>query len=96
MSSAGFKFGEEGGKTPRTVQGVVEVKTFLVGFTDADGRSQARMAFRVPGSKTTYLLQERLGGQNVVLPANPWFHKAFVDKLQAAGHEESSEPVESV
>lgn len=96
MSSVGFKFDEDPDKAPRTIQGVVKVETFLVGYTDNDAKSKARIAFRIPGSKTTYILQERLGSQQVVLPANPWFHKAFVDKLQSEGHEELTEPVESV
>lgn len=97
MSSAGFKFGEDVGTPPRTIKGVMEVKTFLVGYTDNDGRESARIAFRLPGQKTTYILQERISGNQVVLPANEWFHKGFVDKLQAEGLEESTgEAVDSV
>ena len=96
MSSVGFKFGEDSGKTPRTIQGIVPAESYLVGYTDNDGKSKARIAFRIAGSETTYILQERLGGHQVVLPANAWFHKAFVDQLQAKGHEEATEPVESL
>lgn len=97
MSSAGFKFGEDTGTPPRTVKGVMKVDTYLVGYTDNDGRDAARIAFRLPGQKTTYILQERISGNQVVLPANEWFHKALVDKLQAEGLEDSTgEAVESV
>lgn len=89
MSSAGFKFGEETGTPPRTINKVAKVEPFIVGYTDNEGREQARIAFRIPGSDTTYILQERISGAQVVLPANTWFHKAFVDKLQAEGHEKA-------
>ena len=97
MSSVGFKFGEDTGEAPRTIKQVAKVEPFIVGFIDNDGKNQARIAFRIPGSDTTYLLQERITGNQVVLPANSWFHKAFVDKLQALGLEKSSgESVESI
>lgn len=95
--AVGFKFEEETGAAPRTIQQLAKVEPFIVGYTDNEGRSQARIAFRIPGAKTTYLLQERISGNSVVLPANDWFHKLFVDKLQAEGHEDSpGESVESV
>ena len=97
MSSVGFKFGEDTGTPPRTVQKVAKVEPFIVGYTDNEGREQARIAFRIPGAETTYILQERISGNQVVLPANEWFHKAFVDKLQAEKLEDSSgEAVSSV
>lgn len=97
MSSVGFKFGEDTGTSPRTIQKVAPVESFIVGYTDNEGRQQARIVFRIPGAKTTYLLQERISGSQVVLPANDWFHRAFVDKLQAEGLEDSpGEAVESV
>jgi len=98
MSSVGFKFGEaEEGKTPRTVEKVAEVKTYIVAYTDAEGKSQARLAFRIPGADTTYLLQERVGGSKIVLPAHSWFHKGLVGKLEEHGFEKNknSEIVES-
>lgn len=95
--AAGFKFEEDTGSAPKTIQQVAKVEPFIVGYTDNEGKQQARIAFRIPGAKTTYLLQERISGNSVVLPANEWFHKALVDKLQAGGHEDSAgEPVESV
>ena len=97
MDSVGFKFSEDTGTAPRTVQKIAKAEPFIVGYTDNEGRQQARIAFRIPGADTTYLLQERISGSSVVLPANSWFHKAFIDKLQADGHEGGSgETVESV
>jgi hypothetical protein len=97
MSSAGFKFGEDTGAQPRTVQKVAKVEPFIVGYTDNEGREQARIAFRIPGADATYILQERISGNQVVLPANQWFHKAFVDKLQSEGLEKTAgEAVDSI
>ena len=95
--AVGFKFEEDTGAAPRTIQQVAKVEPFIVGYTDNEGKQQARIAFRIPGADTTYLLQERISGNSVVLPANSWFHKALVDKLQSDGLEEGSgESVESV
>jgi hypothetical protein len=99
MSSAGFKFGEmEEGKTPKTVEKVAKVEPYIVAYTDGEGKSQARMAFRIPGADTTYMLQERVSGNKIVLPAHSWFHKGFVEKLVEEGFEEdkSANAVESV
>jgi hypothetical protein len=95
--AAEFKFEENTGSEPRTIQRVAKVVPFIVGYTDNEGKQQARIVFRIPGAKTTYLMQERISGNSVVLPANDWFHKALVDKLQIDGLEASSgELVESV
>jgi hypothetical protein len=97
MSSVGFKFEEGGNNTPRTVQKVARVEPFIVSYIDNENKEQVRIVFRIPGAKSSYILQERISRDPVVLPAHDWFHKAFVDKLQAEGFEESpGEPVESV
>jgi hypothetical protein len=94
----GFKFEDEGqNRAPRTVQKVTGVDAYLVQYVDATGgEPQVRLAFRVPGHDTTFLMQGRVGNQSPVVPAHKWFHHAFVGKLQELGFEESTEGAKSV
>jgi hypothetical protein len=90
-SAADFKFGEATeGAAPRTVTQVAPVVPYVVGYIDNEGKEQTRIAFRVPGAKTSYILRDRIERTPTVVPAHSWFHKAFIDKLQSTGLEESS------
>lgn len=91
-----FKFGAGDGAVG-TVTGVAELSAYLVQYKDNEGKEQVRIAFRVPGATSTFLLNERIGGQNLATSAHGWFHKALSDKLGAAGLEKSEgETVSSV
>jgi hypothetical protein len=84
-----FKFSKDEGGVG-TVTGVAELKAYLVQYNDQEGKTQVRIALRVPGSESTFMLNERIAGQNVATSAYSWFHKALLDKLNA----ESLERVE--
>jgi len=83
-----FKFGKGDGGVG-TVTGVAKLEAYLVQYKDNEGKEQVRIAFRVPGSTSTFMLNEKIAGQNVATSAYSWFHKALSDKLDSAGLEES-------
>jgi hypothetical protein len=91
-----FKFGEGDGGVG-TVTGVAKLDAYLVQYKDQEGKEQVRIAFRVPGADSTFLLNERVSGQNIATAAYSWFHKALTDKLDSDGLEKTKgETVESV
>lgn len=71
----------EGG--PGTIKGVAKLDPYLVSYVDQEGKDQVRIAFRVPGSNSTFLLQETIQGAKVATVAYSWFHKIFVDRIRA-------------
>ena len=83
-----FKFGKEDGAVG-TVTGVAKLNAYLVQYKDNEGKEQVRIAFRVPGADSTFMLNERISGQNLATSAYSWFHKALSDKLDASGLEKS-------
>lgn len=83
-----FKFGEDAGGAG-TVTGVAKLEAYLVQYKDKEGRESVRIAFRVPGANSTFLLNEKIQGQNVATSAYQWFHKALVDKLSSEGLEDN-------
>jgi len=83
----GFVFGEGGEGAPNKIIDLTEVSAYLVAYTDGASQKQVRIAFRVPGSKSTFLLQEKIQGQHVATVGTPWFQKAFLSKLNEKGLE---------
>jgi len=71
-----------------TVTGVAKLDTYLVQYKDKEGRDTVRIAFRVPGTNSTFLLNERISGQHVATSAYEWFTKALQDKLSSSKLEE--------
>jgi len=83
----GFVFGNTGDSAPNKISEVVEVKSYLVAYTDGAGKKNVRLAFRVPGAKTTFLFQERIQGAYVATEGTDWFNKAMVAALASKGLE---------
>lgn len=93
----GFKFGDATDGSPSSIEKIAKLEPYLVAYRDGEGKSQVRVAFRMPGGEATFIINERIGGNNVVTSAHPWFHKAFVAKLEADGQEDSKgESAESI
>jgi len=94
---AEFKFGDAQEGRPNSVNGVEKLETYIVSYTDGQGKAQTRLVFRVPGSEGTFMLQERINGVNVATSAHEWFHTALLEKLQEKGIEgKATEATESV
>lgn len=93
-----FTFGDGEDGAPNTIKKVAKLEAFVVAYKDGAGKDQIRICFRVPNSDATFVLQQRIGGQNVATNTHEWFNKAFADKLRDMGMEKgaSSEPVGSV
>jgi len=81
-----FKFAQ-GDEGVGTVTGVAELKSYLVQYKDHEGKEQVRICFRVPGASSTFMLNERVNGQNLATSAYDWFHKALSDRLDSSGLE---------
>lgn len=97
IPSPEFKFGDAEGQNPNTVQQVAKLETYLVSYKDGENRDQVRIAFRIPGADTSFIINMAISGKNIVTRAHPWFHKEFVNRLRASGHEgQDSEAAESV
>jgi hypothetical protein len=94
--AVGFKFGQDEGSAPNTVRAVAPAEALFVNYIDGEGREQTRLVFRVPGAKsrTAFIVQEKIGGSNVVTPAHDWFAKKLEKKVQEVFGED--ELVESV
>ena len=94
-----FKFADIAeSDAPNVIKGVLKASTYLVSYNDGQGKAQVRLCFRIPGSDATFIVVERLSGNNVVTNAHQWFHKGFVAKLKDLGIEidKPGETVESV
>ena len=93
----GFKFGQAESGEPSSIQKIAKMDAYLVAYKDGEGKDQVRVALRLPGGEATFVINEKIGGSNVVTSAHPWFHKAFVAKLEAEGQETSKgEGAESI
>jgi hypothetical protein len=93
----GFKFGQAGEGEPNSIQKIAKLDAFLVAYKDGEGKEQVRVAFRLAGGEATFIINEKIGGSNIVTSAHPWFHKAFVGKLESLGMENSKgESAESI
>lgn len=92
-----FRFGDSEQGQPSSINEVAKLETYIVSYNDGQGKPQARIVFRVPGSDGTFMLQERISGSHVATSAHEWFHKALVSKLAEKGLEgQVKEAAESV
>lgn len=82
MTTKGFKFGDKEEASPNSIQQVAKLDAYVVAYHDGQGKPQARIVLRVPGSPETFIMQERINGVNVVTTAHDWFHKAFDKKME--------------
>lgn len=76
-----FKFDTQGGKAPNTINRFEEVKTYVVSYTDGEGKDQVRICFRPVQEDATFVLQERINGSFVATSASKWFHNALREKV---------------
>jgi hypothetical protein len=73
------------GSEAKVVDRAAKLDTYMVEYKDGEGKKQVRLAFVVPGSKTTFIVNSSIAGKAVVTTANPWFHKALSDLLEEDG-----------
>jgi hypothetical protein len=83
-TAKGFKFGDQEQATPNSIQQVAKLDAYIVAYHDGQGKPQARVVLKAPGSSETFIMQERINGSNVVTTAHEWFHKAVEKKLADA------------
>jgi len=93
-----FMFGDGEAGAPNTIMNIAKLDAYIVAYKDGAGKDATRVCLRVQNSNTTFVLQERINGVNVVTSTHDWFNKALTDKLQDLGVEksDSSESVGSV
>lgn len=87
----GFVFGDADENAPNKIIDLTKVTTYMVAYNDGSSKKQVRLAFRVPGSKSTFLLQEKIQGQHVATVGTSWFQKEFLSKLREKGFEASED-----
>lgn len=58
---------------PNKVTGVTPIQTYLVQYTDQEGKRQVRLVMREPGSKTCFILAEKIQGSHVATSSKEWF-----------------------
>jgi hypothetical protein len=83
----GIEFKEAKDNPPKKVLKIIPAQAYFVNYTDGIGRAATRVAFRIDGSKNTYLLSEKISGDLVVKEASGWLHTEFVKALKREGHE---------
>ena len=83
----GFVFGDPNDNAPNKITALAGVNAYLVAYTDGAGQKSVRLAFRVPGSETTFLLQEKIQGSFVATAGTAWFNKAMIQSLKTQGLE---------
>ena len=74
---------EEAGSPPRTIRKLTKIDPMLVSFVDGEGRDQTRIVFRVPGTESFFVVQEKIQGNFVVTAANNWFNKALAHQIDS-------------
>lgn len=92
-NKAGFVFGDAAtdGAKPNVVTDLTEVKSYLVAYTNGEGRKQVRLVFKAPDAPTVFILQEKISGSYVATSGTEWFNKAFCAKLSEKGLETSKD-----
>jgi hypothetical protein len=82
MTKAGFVFGDTKSDKPNLVHGVAQLDAYIVAYNDGESKKQVRIVFRVPGSETVYVLNERIAGSFVATGGTDWFNKAVCQKIK--------------
>jgi len=83
--SPAFKFEETSAAGPNSIQGIQEVKSYLVAYTDGKGEKQVRLALCPPGlgeKASVFLAREKIQGQVLFADSQEWFRKKFLQHLQ--------------
>lgn len=86
-ANKGFVFGEAGDDQPNKILDIVEVQTYMIGYTDDRGQVQTAMGFRYPGSPKTYILKHSVSGTRMLNAGTDWFNKAVINALKQKGLE---------
>lgn len=81
-NKSGFVFGESKDEGPNKINGAMEVKAFLVQYTDGASKKCVRLVFKVPGAKEAFILQEKIQGSYVATAGTEWFNNALSQKLK--------------
>jgi hypothetical protein len=85
-----FKYEGDDGKA-QEIEAVVDLKSYLVKYRDAEGKTKVRLAFVVPGTDTGFVGQESIQGSPVFAPMTGWFLKQLKEKTgQDSGEEAES------
>ncbi len=66
----------------KVVDRALKLDVYLVEYKDGESKTQVRIAFRCPGSDSTFITNPSISGKAVVTTANSWFHKALTELLQ--------------
>jgi hypothetical protein len=83
-NKAGFVFGEsEPGNQPNKILNLDKIECYVAAYTDGESKKQVRLLFRVPGTPSVFVLQERIQGAFVATSATEWFRKAVVDRIDS-------------
>jgi hypothetical protein len=90
-NSAGFVFDDAEATAPRKILNIAQAELYFVSFTNGESKKEARLVVRAPGSKNSFLLQDRISGQFVVQEGADWFQPAFYQKLCQLGFVEGAE-----
>ena len=66
---------------PKSITGVMELKTYLVQYKDADGKTQVRIVAVPNDADITFVFAERMHGDALAVEGTKWFNKALFEKI---------------
>lgn len=67
--------------TPNRVKKLAKVDTYLIQYTDKEGKDQVQLAFHVPGTDSVSLLKQQVQGQKIAAPATDWLTRQLVEMI---------------
>lgn len=76
---------------PMSIQKIAGVDTYLVQYTDEEGKSQVRMAFVVPmegAEDPVFVLNEKVSGRRIATSTAKWFSESMRQMVATAGAED--------
>lgn len=74
----GFVMQQADESRPKSVTKIGELRPMLVEYIDGKGEKSSQVALVSPSGNTVFLIEERITGQSVIVPASKW----LVDELK--------------
>jgi len=68
---------KDAGADPNTVTRVTKLEAYLGEFTDERGQKTSRIFLKMPGTEHVWIIQQQIGGSNVVTEPNKWLREGF-------------------
>lgn len=81
---------------PQTILGVMELKTYLVQYKDANGKTNVRIVAVPNDADISFVFAERMHGDALAVEGTKWFNKALFEKIGRKPGEKQAKELESI